>query len=223
MYLQYKHIKYVNIKYKNLCNKTLTLKVLLTNRLVLNKLLKIFKLFRLLTMFINRNCTVFLYNKSSRINLSYLLSFNFKRRRFFPAIKTIQKTNLFYASLGIFFSFFKKKKSFLKSKIMYIILTNFLRKILLFSYISLFIMEIKHIPKYLMEIINALLEPTQKFYLNPFKSNLRVNELEWRPTFTFYATIFNYKSDPKLVKLPQKGRLKRKITKKIILLNNVLD
>mgnify|MGYP000436026347 CR=1 FL=1 len=58
---------------------------------------------------------------------------------------------------------------------------------------------------------------------NPFKSNLLVNELEWRPTFTFYATIFNYKSNPKLVKLPQKGRLKRKITKKVLLLNNILD
>jgi len=61
---------------------------------------------------------------------------------------------------------------------MYLILTNFLRKILLFSYISLFIMEVKHTPKYLMDILNTLLEPTQKFYVNPFKTNLQINELE---------------------------------------------
>jgi hypothetical protein len=74
-----------------------------------------------------------------------------------------------------------------------------------------------------MEVLSSLLEPTQKFYSNPFKLNVQVNELGWNPHLIFYATIFNYKHNPNLTKLPQKGRLKRKITKKIILLNKVLD
>jgi hypothetical protein len=60
---------------------------------------------------------------------------------------------------------------------MYIILTNFLRKILLFSYLRLFLIEVRYTPKYLMEVLSSLLEPTQKFYSNPFKLNVQVNEL----------------------------------------------
>ena len=223
MYPKQRKHTYINIKYKHSFNGLITSLNLFNSSVIPNKYFNVQKKIKVLSTFTNLNSTVFRYNKSDSFNLNYLLSFNFKRRRFFPSLRTILHTNLFYVSLGIFFSFFKKKKSFLKSKLMYIILISFLRKILLFSHISLFIMEIKYVPKYLMEILNALLEPTQKFYQNPFKSNLLVNELEWRPTFTFYATIFNYKSNPKLIKLPQKGRLKRKITKKVLLLNNILD
>ena len=112
MYFHYKNYKYINIKYKNSFNKTLVIKSLLNNNLIFNKFLKIIKLIKLLSTFINYNYTVFKYSKSNLFNLKYLLSFNFKRRRFFPAVKTIQKTNLFYASLGIFFTFFKKKNHF---------------------------------------------------------------------------------------------------------------
>ena len=212
--------QFINVRYKSF-NKRRRINTLST------KHTKVIVNYYLIYSFYKHYYSIILYlNEFSKHFFSsnfYLISFNFKRRRFFPSLTTIFNTNFFFISLGIFFRFLKKKKNFLKSKLMYLILSSFLRKIIIFSYLQLFFVQILYFPKYFIEVLSTLLEPTKKFYLNPFKSDIRINELEWKPEFIFYSIIFRYNYNSKLIKLPQKGRLKRKISKKIILYNRIID
>jgi hypothetical protein len=106
----------------------------------------------------------------------YLLSLNFKRLRFFPGFKTTKGTDFTHLSLGLLNSYFRKGKFFLKSKIVYLALASFFRKILIFSGIKTFFLHINRNPKYFLEILNTLLEPVINTYQNPFNLTKSVNE-----------------------------------------------
>ena len=153
----------------------------------------------------------------------YLLSLNFKRLRFFPGFKTTKGTDFTHLSLGLLNSYFRKGKFFLKSKIVYLALASFFRKILIFSGIKTFFLHINRNPKYFLEILNTLLEPVINTYQNPFNLTKSVNEQDWNPSFLFHSVIFTNPKPYGKVKVKQKGRLKRKINSRIISINRVLD
>jgi hypothetical protein len=153
----------------------------------------------------------------------YLLSLNFKRLRFFPGFKTTKGVDFSHLSLGLLNSYFSKGKFFLKSKIVYLALASFFRKILIFSGIKSFFLHINRNPKYFLEILNTLLEPVINMYSNPFNTGKIINEQQWNPSFLFHSVIFTNPKPYGKVKVKQKGRLKRKINSRIITINRVLD
>ena len=163
------------------------------------------------------------FNNNSKKPISYLISLNFKRLRFFPGFKTTSGTNFAHLSLGLLSSFFRKGKFFIKSKISYLSLASFFRKLLIFSGIKTFFLQINRNPKYFLEILNTLLEPVISSYKNPFNINATINEQTWNPSFVFHSVIFTNSKPYGKVKVKQKGRLKRKISSRIIKLNRVLD
>ncbi len=148
--------------------------------------------------------------------------FNYKRRRFFPSIRTLRNIIFTSLSMGLFASFFKKGKFFLKSKVVYLTTALFLRKVLLFSDFKNMYLQVNRIPKYFTEILNAVNEPVVNLYKDPF-SDAVVNEQSLKSTFRFPYILFTNNKPYGLVKCKQRGRLKRKINKKIILMNRVLD
>ena len=162
---------------------------------------------------------VFLKHKPSK----YLLSLNFKRLRFFPNFKTTKGVTFSFLSLGLINTFFQKGKFFLKSKLVYLVVTNFLRKLLLFSGIKLFFLHINRTPKYFLEILSTLLEPVVSLYQNPFNSSKIINEQLWDPQFQFHSVIFTTTKAYGKIKVKQRGRLKRKIASRILSVNRVLD
>ena len=107
-----------------------------------------------------------------------------------------------------------KGKFFLKSKIVYLALASFFRKILIFSGIKTFFLHINRNPKYFLEILNTLLEPVINTYQNPFNVTKSVNEQTWNPSFLFHSVIFTNPKPYGKVKVKQKGRLKRNLSKK---------
>ena len=153
----------------------------------------------------------------------YLLSLNFKRLRFFPGFKTTKGVDFTHLSLGLLNSYFRKGKFFLKSKIVYLALASFFRKILIFSGIKTFFLHINRNPKYFLEILNTLLEPVINTYQNPFSIGKTINEQQWNPSFLFHSVIFTNPKPYGKVKVKQRGRLKRKINSRIISINRVLD
>ncbi len=163
------------------------------------------------------------YSTPSRYPVKYLLSLNFKRLRFFPGFKTTQGQDFTHLSLGLLNARFRKGKFFLKSKIVYLALASFFRKILLFAGIKNFFLHIHRSPKYFLEILNTLLEPVIGNYSNPFKINLSINEQSWNPSFLFHSIIFTHPKPYGKVKVKQRGRLKRKIQSRVIKLNRTLD
>nr|QPL15918.1 hypothetical protein [Strombidium sp.] len=153
-----------------------------------------------------------------------ILQLNFLRYRFFPKIydylTNYQYINL---SLGMMSWRYKNKKSFKKNKLVYLLLANFLRKILLYSGIKSYILVIKKIPVYYKEIINSLLNPVIAPYEHPFEIGNILEEKNIKNPFWFsYILFYNNKPYGKL-KLKKKGRLKRKISKKITMINRIVD
>jgi hypothetical protein len=105
---------------------------------------------------------------------------------------------------------------------MYLILISFLRKILIFSKFRSLILTISKTPVFLKEILSTLNEPVINIYKNPFSDDY-VNEKSIINKFKFSFILFLNNVAFTKKKLKKKGRLKRKITKRIILSNRIVD
>ena len=170
---------------------------------------------------------LFLSNKKhpqlDRID-AYVLNLNFKKNRFFPQLKdTFFKKTVFNNSLGIISKYFSLRKSYLRGKSSYLLTAAYLRRLLLNINILKLRLEITKVPKYLKDIIRVLLTSANVFYKNPFNNSIIVNERATPTSFIFSYVFFTNNKSWGVIKRKKRGRLKRKISKKIILLNNVLD
>lgn len=152
-----------------------------------------------------------------------MLNLNFPRNRFFPNFKTIRGETYTFLSLGMFSKFFTKNKSFFKTKQMYLILASFLRKILLFASIKFLYLLITNIPTYVKEIMSTINNSVINHYKNPFNEENFINEKNTINPFKFSFFMFINNKPYGKVKVKKKGRLKRKITKRLTQMNRVLD
>ena len=154
----------------------------------------------------------------------YNLYLNFKKNRFFPYFyMNILKKTIFNNSLGIISKYFSIKKSFLKSKNSYIMSSSYLRRLLIYISPKRLNLNIKKTPKYLKDILTIITTNTNVLYQHPFYNNTVINEKE-KDIFIYFEYI-NFINNKALgpIKKKKRGRLKRKISKKVTLYNNVLD
>ena len=165
------------------------------------------------------------YNEEiTKYNNIYNLSLNFKRNRFFSCFDmNTSKKIIFNSSLGIISKRFSDKKSYLKSKSSYIMSSSYARRILIYLSINRMQMSILKTPKFLKDIINTLTTNSNSLYKNPFIPSKLVNEKEQNPVIYFEYVVFINNKTLGPLKKKKKGRLKRKISKKIIAYNNILD
>ena len=153
----------------------------------------------------------------------YHMFLNFKKNRFFPYFyKGKGKDTIFNNSLGILSKKFSHKKSFLKSKNAYLFSSSYIRRMLIYISTTKLNLNIRKTPKYLKEILRVLTSDSNVIYNHPFHKSV-VNEKEKSLTIKFLYINFTNNKSLGPVKKNKKGRLKRKISKKIILYNNVLD
>lgn len=151
-----------------------------------------------------------------------LLILNFRKSRFFPSLTNLKGRLFSTMSLGMFSKFFNKGKSFIKNKSVFLLIAGFLRKLILFSEIQGAMLLIKRVPLYFKEILSALHDPVVGFYTNPF-TGFTLNESDEPNTFKFTSFMFINNKPYGKVKNKQKGRLKRKITKRLISINRMVD
>ena len=151
-----------------------------------------------------------------------LLTFNFKRNRFFPDLQTKAGNVYFNLSLGLFAFFYKKGKFFIKNKQVFLVLASFLRKMLLFCSIGNLIFVVKRTPIYLQELLTTLNNPVINLYKHPFYDET-VNEGSLKNRFNFKLFLFLTNRPYGFVKVRKKGRVKRKITKRIVSINRLID
>lgn len=153
----------------------------------------------------------------------YSFVLNFKKQRFFPHMYNIlYKKTLFNSSLGIFSKNFSNKKSFLRSKASYLMSATFLRRILIYLRLPNIILKIIKIPKFLKDIMFTILSNSNALYTHPYSKNLII-EKNIKTGFTFDLVLFTNNKAYGPVKRKKRGRLKRKISKKLFLYNNILD
>lgn len=81
---------------------------------------------------------------------------------------------------------------------------------------------IKRVPMYLQEILSTINNPVSSTYLDPFTKK-EVIENRLKKNFRFNNIIFITTKPYGPVKTRNKGRLKRKIAKRLILIGRVTD
>lgn len=174
-----------------------------------------------------RRYPLFLRNYKRNLNLFHgstkVLNLNFPRNRFFPSFRTLKGETYTFLSLGMFSKYFTKNKSFFKTKTMYLLLAGFLRKMLLFSSLKFLYMIVTKTPAFLKEIMSSINSPVVSNYKNPFNSDININEKLVINPFKFSFFLFINNKPYGKVKVKKKGRLKRKVTKRLTKMNKVLD
>lgn len=151
-----------------------------------------------------------------------ILMLNFRRNRFFPSLQSSNHFLYTTFSLGMFSKFFKKGKAFIKNKANFLVIAGFLRKILMYADINDIILMVKRTPLYLTEILSTINSPVVANYKNPFNSDI-VDEMRITKNFFYHYFIFFNTRAYGYMKTRKKGRIKRKITKRVVKINRLTD
>lgn len=164
----------------------------------------------------------------SKINIfKFQLKFKFKANKIVPTFGT--RFNLYFsASEGVFNSRLDRPKRFKKNKAIKFIMAKYLRKLLIVSDITWMVLVIRNNPLFLNEILQLLNEPSVHKYLNPFSKKV-INEFSKqslkRPhifKFSYFHYIFTKFYGINRHPRPR-GKVKRKIRRKLVRLVNKVD
>ena len=136
-----------------------------------------------------------------------------------------RQRNYISLSLGLFLKFFKTRKSFKKNKSVKVLLVRFLRKILISSQIRDVYLNIMRTPNFLLELFSSLMTPViTPFTLYPgYGAYSDVQSNSFKAPFLIRSVHFRSPKPYGYVKSAKKGRLKRKITRRIIRMNKIMD
>lgn len=164
---------------------------------------------------------------SRRWGARHHVYWNFSANRLFINMNNfrLRQRNYISLSLGLFLKFFKTKKSFKKNKAVKVLLVRFLRKILIASVIRDVYLNIMRTPNFLLELFSAFMTPViTPFSLYPgYGVYNDVNQNSFKAPFLIRSVNFRSPKPYGYVKSAKKGRLKRKITRRIIRMNNIMD
>lgn len=164
-----------------------------------------------------------LSNNDNCLNL-YKLYFTFTSNRLFINLLNFSGKNYTSLAVGLFLKFFKNKKSFKKNKLIKILLVKYLRKLLIIAGIRNLYLYIQKKPLFFQELCKTLTTPLVNSFVNPLTSlSINENSLFKSQPFTIRYLFFRHTKAYNLMRLPRKGRLKRKIMRRIIKTNRIAD
>jgi len=107
---------------------------------------------------------------------------------------------------------------------MYLTTASFLRKVMLFCSFTDVNLLVNRVPRYLNEILAKINDPAISVYNHPFTViPTEVVEQTIKPAFFFSSVMFFGNKNYGLLKIRKRGRLKRKIYRRLISINRVLD
>ena len=123
----------------------------------------------------------------------------------------------------MFIQYFQYKKSIRKNKILKVLISKYLRKFFLILQLKYVSLHFSSTPLMLQEIITNLTTPLIKPLKNPL--TLKTIDEDQLSQFRFVFLFFFFQKSKNFgtFKLRRKGRVKRRIIRKLIKINNVLD
>ena len=169
-------------------------------------------------------------HSAQRKVIEHVLRFRFNRSRIHVIFEDSKdhKTH-FFTTPGLFIKYFQGKKSLKKNKALKYLMARFLRKILLVLNLESVGIITKGVLVHLEKLLTALFRPLSHPFLNPFTGST-INESDTNQTpkssrgnigissVTFLAPKpFSYQ------KIRKRGRIKRKIQRRLVRLNKVID
>lgn len=179
-----------------------------------------------------------LYNGFGTTTLRFLKLANLKSCNCYHFIWNFKKNNLLYinlrgitknknknltfASLGLFIKLFDKRKAMKRGKLIRLLMIKFFRKLFIIANVWKLILFVKKNPVFLPELLNTFHQPV---FLPDSKkkknTNTSANVKFGAPKFIYLFFLENKSFT--LNKMKKKGRIKRKITKKLVLKNKITD
>ena len=197
----------------------------LKTRQALNKLLSFYLEF---THRVLHYCRIYVhFQRNFYSEVKYNLYLTFTANKLFINLVSNggMKYNYFSLSVGLFLRFLNGKKALKKNKLIKLLLMKYVRKLLIVSEIRDLVIYTKRTPVFFSELCNVLLSPVIRPFVNPLTSFLYDDtQLNSAKPKVVVKKIFFYK--PKsfgTMKAPLKGRLKRKIMRRIIRTNRICD
>ena len=132
-----------------------------------------------------------------------------------------------YLSLysGLFLKFFKQRRPLRRSKLFKVLMVKFFRKILIQTRVYYILFTVNRASPALIEFLRLLKTPNIVPYKNP-NSTKAFNDSfvnKGKTLFSITKVIFRRTHSFTNMKTPNKGRLKRKITRRLLRKNRVLD
>jgi hypothetical protein len=166
-------------------------------------------------------------------NRHYFL-LNFRRNNTFFANLCLHAISynktLNFTSPGMFIKFFQNKKSFKKHKLTKLLTLKFFRKIFLIARLRTLILAVKKLPSLLPELLKYFQQPLYMKYkktrsyltTEDFIFDKKTPKTEFRPPLFSHYYFIDTKTYSKQ-KTRKKGRIKRKITRKLIASQHIID
>lgn len=164
--------------------------------------------------------TKFSKNKN---HVLFFLIFSFKKKRLFINLQNKKKKNYLTMSTGLFIKFFEKRKSIKKNKALKLLMAKYLRKLFIISKINNLILIIKKTPLFINELINFLNTPIAHKFINPIDHKIVDESINRTLCIRFLYFIFTENKNFSNNKTPAKGRIKRKILRKVTFENKIID
>jgi len=164
-------------------------------------------------------------SKSLIFKKFYRLFFTFRNRRFFVNLTNFnQSKNYLFLSTGMFIQYFQYKRSLRKNKLLKIIIAKYLRKFFLILQLKYISIHFNSTPLLLQELITNITTPLIKPLKNPLTHKVIDEDhvSSSQPRFLFLFFFFQKSKNFGIHKFKRKGRIKRRILRKLIKMNNVL-
>lgn len=164
------------------------------------------------------------FNKSFSKNRNFDLRMKFKHDRLWITLHhTLLNYQYFYLVPGLLIKGFNYKKSIKRSFTVKLLLMKLIRKMLVMLKINNLNLIFKGTPTNLTRYIKALFTPVTHFVKNPISNEL-CDEITKKPFKINIHSIYFLKSLVyKPMKLKKRGRVKRKILRKLVLKNKLVD
>ena len=144
-------------------------------------------------------------------------------------VKSADHKTHFFTTPGLVIRYFQGKKSLKKNKALKYLMARFLRKVLLVLKLESVGLITKGVPVHLERILNALFKPLSHPFTDPITGDV-INESESVPSSRTSPPTINISSITFLAPKPfsyqktrKRGRVKRKIRRKLVRLNKVID
>jgi hypothetical protein len=199
------------------------------SKLKMNKALE--RLLKLYTLYTQRS----LYKLQQRVYywdpqtdlVIYKLFLTFKSTRLYVNLESFggRKCNYFSLSPGLFLKYFNNKKAFKKHKLIKILLMKYARKLCIVSGVRDIEIFVNRTPVAFLELFNTFASPVVAPFKHPLTGHWYDDtELNSKQSvFHLQSVTFSTPKPYGYMKGPRRGRLKRKIMRRLIKANSISD
>lgn len=153
----------------------------------------------------------------------FFLIFSFFYNRTFINLQNKRHKDCLSLATGLFIKFFERKKALKKSKTLKLLMAKFLRKLFLVLKIKRTICLVKKTPNLILEMLRIFNEPIIHKFTNPLTATLYDETARNYPFTKFEYLVFLESRSYALNKVRKLGRVKRKIMRKVVMQNDIID